>query len=314
MTLLCLMTFFALYRWNRGYPSLLKAVHGFTMFFLLFFVIFGMAIVGYWDDNSSVTSEATTTTVNHNESLLLSNPFHGPTKFWMITLTIMTTLLLLINLLTYLGISDEDLYIQKPTLRFTSIVIFATGVAIVVLLSYAMLTHTATTSSSHVTTSASPPSSPTSTSTEENEIELKSKAPSFFASPFSSFANPFSTMAVGVSSSPNFPYHWTVYATLGTACGILLGGALATFVKASYYTLLMVLMPLLGGVCVVSASINFYQEDPSHLVAVADLAAIGVQVFLLLMFVSLWLMRKFHNDNLISGYHQLIFEVRRSKE
>jgi hypothetical protein len=310
MALLCLMTFYALYRWNSGYPSLLKAVHGFTLFFLLFFVIFGMAIVGYWDDNSSVTSQSTvTTTENQNESLLLSNPFHGPTKFWMVTLTMLTTLLIFINLLTYLGISDEDLYIQKPTLRFSSVILFLTGATIVALLSYAMLSNYEMSSPpSEVSSSASSSNSTPQSNPDENTIELRNQPSfsSFFGSSFSTLSSPFSALATGMSTSADLPYHWTIYATLGTAIGVLVGGALGLIVKASYYWMLLFFMPIIGGACVVSASINFYQEYPSQLVAIADLLAVGVQVFLLLMFVSLWVMRKFHSGHLISGYHQLI--------
>jgi len=136
---------------------------------------------------------------------------------------------------------------------------------------------------------------------------------SFFASSSSSLSNPFSALATSVTSSvsSDLPHSWTIYCTLGTACGLFLGGAIGLFIKASYYWILLLLMPLIGGALTVAASINFYEDTPTHIVAIADLISIGVQVFLLLMFLTLWVMRKFHNDHLISGYHQLIFEVDR---
>jgi len=99
----------------------------------------------------------------------------------------------------------------------------------------------------------------------------------------------FVTTAHTVISKADWKEKWSLYLTLGAGCGLILEGLLGLFYPKRLFLGHFLLLPLSGGLAGVSAGTSFFHQQPTLLVAIADLVALGAQLFTILEFVAIYM-------------------------
>jgi len=114
------------------------------------------------------------------------------------------------------------------------------------------------------------------------------------------------THRVIASANMNWKSEWPLYLTLGAGIGLILEGFLGLIANKRLFFPLLFLLPLSGILAAVAAGTSFFKHQPTTLVAIADLAALGVQLFTILAFASVYLLRRSTIDKQNSYYSKIV--------
>jgi len=102
----------------------------------------------------------------------------------------------------------------------------------------------------------------------------------------------FITTTHSVITKADWREKWPLYLTLGAGCGLILVGLMGLICDRRLFFLLLLSMPLIGALTGVSAGTSFFHQQPTLLVAIADLMALGAELFAILAFVAVYLLYK----------------------
>jgi len=115
-----------------------------------------------------------------------------------------------------------------------------------------------------------------------------------------------STQSVIMNVTEKWKLGWPLYLTLGAGCGLIIEGLMGLFASKRLFFPLLFLLPSIGVLATIAAGTNFFHQQPSFLVGVADLLALGAQIFTILAFASVYLLRLKTMDRANAYYRVLL--------